>query len=64
MLCVNLHVNFALLIYSLLSVLPFSIDVTEVQIFIIVMYVLAAVGGTPFWQFQVRLQALGCCFLS
>lgn len=29
---------------------PSSIDVTEVQIFIIVMYLLAAVGGAAFWQ--------------
>ncbi|KAL2103678.1 hypothetical protein ACEWY4_000546 [Coilia grayii] len=29
------------------------IDVTEVQMFIIVMYLLGAVGGTPFWQFQL-----------
>lgn len=27
-----------------------SIDVTEVQIFIMVMYLLAAVGGSAFWQ--------------
>jgi len=30
--------------------LPLSIDVTEVQIFIIIMYLLAAVGGSAFWQ--------------
>ncbi|XP_046886571.1 choline/ethanolaminephosphotransferase 1-like [Hypomesus transpacificus] len=29
------------------------IDVTEVQIFIIIMYLLAAVGGTAFWQFSI-----------
>lgn len=29
------------------------IDVTEVQIFIISMYLLAAVGGTAFWQFPL-----------
>ncbi|XP_062396926.1 choline/ethanolaminephosphotransferase 1-like [Sardina pilchardus] len=29
------------------------IDVTEVQIFIIVMYLLGAVGGTAFWQFPL-----------
>ena len=32
-----------------------SIDVTEVQIFIIVMYVLAAIGGSAFWQSPVIL---------
>ncbi|NXK96867.1 CEPT1 ethanolaminephosphotransferase, partial [Formicarius rufipectus] len=29
---------------------PTSIDVTEVQIFIILMHLLAVVGGAPFWQ--------------
>nr|XP_023649285.1 choline/ethanolaminephosphotransferase 1-like [Paramormyrops kingsleyae] len=30
-----------------------SIDVTEVQIFIIIMYLLAAVGGSAFWQLPI-----------
>lgn len=36
-----------------LSLCPFSIDVTEVQFFIIIMYLLAAIGGSAFWQFLV-----------
>lgn len=35
---------------KLCFLLPLSIDVTEVQIFIIIMYLLAAVGGSAFWQ--------------
>lgn len=38
-----------------------SIDVTEVQIFIIIMYLLAAVGGSAFWQSPVNL--IDCNFL-
>lgn len=34
---------------------PSSIDVTEVQIFIIIMYLLAAVGGAAFWQSLVSV---------
>lgn len=46
----------AILFYSVFTPIhfaPLSIDVTEVQIFIIAMYLLGAVGGTPFWQHQV-----------
>lgn len=32
-----------------------SIDVTEVQLFIITMYLLAAAGGAAFWQSPVSL---------
>lgn len=35
---------------KLCFLLLLSIDVTEVQIFIIIMYLLAAVGGSAFWQ--------------
>lgn len=53
-------------LFSLLS----SIDVTEVQIFIIIMYLLAAVGGSAFWQSLVSLISANshtltnvhCCF--
>jgi len=31
------------------------IDVTEVQIFIIIMHLLAVIGGPPFWQSLVIL---------
>lgn len=40
---------------NLLLSLPSSIDVTEVQIFIIIMYLLAAVGGSAFWQSLVSV---------
>lgn len=36
-----------------LSLCLCSIDVTEVQFFIIIMYLLAAIGGSAFWQFLV-----------
>lgn len=39
-------------LYALLS-----IDVTEVQIFIIIMYLLAAIGGSAFWQSPVILRS-------
>lgn len=52
--------------------LPCSIDVTEVQIFIIILYLLAAVGGAAFWQSPVSLTSANshthtltnvhCCF--
>lgn len=40
-------------LYTLLS-----IDVTEVQIFIIIMYLLAAIGGSAFWQSPVIPRSL------
>lgn len=50
-----------------LSLCPFSIDVTEVQFFIIIMYLLAAIGGSAFWQFLVMhlthlIQQIMACF--
>lgn len=50
----NLHCNLSA------SLLPLSIDVTEVQIFIIIMYLLAAVGGSAFWQSLVILICSNC----
>lgn len=47
-LCASRHLWSSL--WTLCFLLPLSVDVTEVQILIIIMYLLAAVGGSAFWQ--------------
>ncbi len=50
--CLCVCVSLSCLTVCLSSAL-ISIDVTEVQIFIMLLYLLAAVGGSAFWQSPV-----------